>query len=156
MSEPIHAKGVNGQISFDGATVVITREGFLARSTHGRSEKSLPVKSIGAVQIKPASALVNGHIQFSVSGESSKKSIGFGKSQDAAKDENAVIFTKKQAPAFEALRDAVRAAQAGGGVPAPAAPDVASQIQQLGQLRDQGLLTDEEFDAKKAELLGRL
>lgn len=48
--------------------------------------------------------------------------------------------------------------------PAPAAPaasapsgdDVIAQIRKLGELRDAGLLTDAEFDAKKAELLGRL
>jgi len=51
--------------------------------------------------------------------------------------------------------------------PAPAAPptapgridtstEVASALQRLGELRDQGLITPEEFEAKKAELLGRL
>jgi hypothetical protein len=41
---------------------------------------------------------------------------------------------------------------------APAAistPDVGAQLQQLGTLRDQGILTEEEFTAKKAELLAR-
>ncbi len=38
---------------------------------------------------------------------------------------------------------------------APAAPvDVTSQLQQLAQLKDQGILTQEEFDAKKKQLLG--
>jgi hypothetical protein len=31
-----------------------------------------------------------------------------------------------------------------------------AQIKQLGELRDTGVLTDEEFAAKKAELLERL
>lgn len=42
---------------------------------------------------------------------------------------------------------------------APAAPDgdaILGQIRKLGELRDAGLLTDEEFETKKAELLGRL
>jgi hypothetical protein len=34
--------------------------------------------------------------------------------------------------------------------------DVLAQIKQLGELRDTGVLTDEEFAAKKAELLERL
>jgi hypothetical protein len=52
------------------------------------------------------------------------------------------------------------------GVPVGAQPAVASptnygatvleQLQQLGHLRDSGVLTTEEFDAKKAELLKRL
>lgn len=38
----------------------------------------------------------------------------------------------------------------------PAQPDVIEQIRKLGELRGAGVLTQEEFDAKKAELLGRL
>jgi hypothetical protein len=34
--------------------------------------------------------------------------------------------------------------------------DVAEQIEKLGRLRDQGLLTDKEFQSKKEELLSRL
>lgn len=34
------------------------------------------------------------------------------------------------------------------------ADDTASQLQQLAQLRDQGILTDEEFSAKKKQILG--
>jgi hypothetical protein len=32
--------------------------------------------------------------------------------------------------------------------------DTAAQLQQLAQLKDQGILTQEEFDAKKKQLLG--
>jgi hypothetical protein len=35
-------------------------------------------------------------------------------------------------------------------------PDVLVQLKQLGELRDAGVLTNEEFEAKKAELLTRL
>lgn len=40
--------------------------------------------------------------------------------------------------------------------PTQAAPqdDVTAQLQQLAQLKDQGILTQEEFDAKKKQLLG--
>lgn len=37
--------------------------------------------------------------------------------------------------------------------PAPA-DDMTTQLQQLAQLKDQGILTQEEFDAKKKQLLG--
>ena len=39
---------------------------------------------------------------------------------------------------------------------APAEPDVMEQIRKLGELKDAGLLTEEEFTSKKAELLSRL
>src|SRR3954470_18661016 len=42
--------------------------------------------------------------------------------------------------------------------PAPArtgmVPDAIEQLKQLGQLHDQGILTDEEFAAQKAKVLG--
>ncbi len=38
--------------------------------------------------------------------------------------------------------------------PAPAAPDYAAELSQLAQLRDQGVITAEDFDAKKRQLLG--
>lgn len=37
----------------------------------------------------------------------------------------------------------------------PAQPDLTAQLQQLASLRDAGILTEEEFTAKKAELLAR-
>jgi hypothetical protein len=48
---------------------------------------------------------------------------------------------------------------AGNTAAASAAPTntpIPDQIRQLADLRDQGILTEEEFDAKKAELLSRL
>jgi hypothetical protein len=37
---------------------------------------------------------------------------------------------------------------------APASPDPIEQLKQLGELHAQGVLTDEEFAAQKAKLLG--
>jgi hypothetical protein len=53
------------------------------------------------------------------------------------------------------------AGQAPAAPPAPAAPaqpaqDPIEQLRRLGELRDAGIVTPEEFAAKKAELLGRL
>ena len=38
--------------------------------------------------------------------------------------------------------------------PPPAAPDPIEQLKQLGALHEQGILTDEEFTAQKAKILG--
>ena len=42
----------------------------------------------------------------------------------------------------------------GGGAPAP--PSIPQQIDQLDQLRRRGVISDEEFEAKKAQLLERM
>lgn len=60
------------------------------------------------------------------------------------------------------VKAAMNAKDAPAPAPAPAAPasapapDVMTQLKQLGELRDAGVLTDDEFAAKKAELLARL
>ena len=38
--------------------------------------------------------------------------------------------------------------------PARAEPDYLDELERLGKLRDQGILTDAEFEAKKKDLLG--
>lgn len=48
-------------------------------------------------------------------------------------------------------------APAGGLSPAPAtglSPEAIAQLRQLGELHQQGILTDEEFAAQKARILG--
>jgi hypothetical protein len=46
------------------------------------------------------------------------------------------------------------AAQQQQAAAAPAEPDYMAELEQLAQLRAQGIITDEEFAAKKAQLLG--
>lgn len=110
MAEQITAHGRNGQVHFDGKTVTIKREGALARVSHGRGEKSIPLRQIAAVQFKPVSMLTNGFIQFTVPGELAPASQKGNRARDAAGDENSVLFLKKQESEFSALRDAVRSA----------------------------------------------
>lgn len=62
---------------------------------------------------------------------------------------------------IEAFMDAVRSAMAKKSVPAPVAAtktesidDSIEQIKKLAELKDQGILTEEEFTAKKHKILG--
>jgi hypothetical protein len=84
------------------------------------------------------------------------------------------VFNKWPGDALNAIRAKMQASSAvSGGAPIapPAAPiftppsasaapanaaDIADQIRHLAELRDQGHLTQAEFDAKKAELLKRI
>lgn len=150
------AKGYNGTVSFDGNFISITREGALARLSQGRGEKRIPVKHLTAVQIKPAGALTNGFISFTLAGGHEAGGLKGSRTSNAAQDENSVIFLKKQQSDFEALRDEIEAAMIAPVAPTAAAPDLAAQLQQLATLRDQGILTEDEFQAKKADILGRM
>jgi hypothetical protein len=67
---------------------------------------------------------------------------------------------KADAERVKSLLDNAVAAARGGTSAAPVAaasapvPDVADQLRKLADLRDQGILTDDEFAAQKAKLLG--
>jgi hypothetical protein len=69
-----------------------------------------------------------------------------------------VQFTKAQMPAFAWLRDAIDAArsQPAAAVAQATGPTVAERLQQLVYLRDQGLISTDEYEAKRVELLGQL
>ncbi|NAE18234.1 DUF4429 domain-containing protein [Enterococcus hirae] len=155
MSEPplpVRASSFNGKASFDGDFLTIER---LAPA---RDSKRIHVAGIAAVQWKSATALTNGFIQFTVPGGNEARSRPLRGARDAARDENSVAFSRKSMPGFEALRDAVEAAIVRHGQPASPAsqPDVMLQLEQLGKLRDAGVVSPEEFEAKKAELLARI
>jgi hypothetical protein len=50
--------------------------------------------------------------------------------------------------------DQQMAAQQAAAQAAPAQPDYTAELEQLAQLKAQGILTDEEFEAKKKQILG--
>lgn len=153
----IEVSGQGGQIQFDGQYITITRKGFLARATVGKGEKRLHVSQIAAVQWKAAGPMVNGFIQFTMPGGNERRSAFGSQTSNAAKDENSVVFTKKQQPEFEKLRAALDAAIAAQHAPQTAAAggqSVADELAKLNALREQGILSDAEFAEQKARLLG--
>lgn len=109
MSDVIAAKGRNGQIEFDGRTVTIKREGLLARSTYGKSGKTIPLRHITAVQFKPASALVYGFLELATTGDTGKKRRARGTVR-MNQEENGIGFGLKQQGDFVAVRDAIQQA----------------------------------------------
>jgi hypothetical protein len=156
----VEARGHNGTIVFNTDFVTIKRTGFIARGTIGKGEKRIPVASITAIQWKPAGAMVNGFIQFTVGGGNEARSQFGRQTTSAAKDENSVVFMKKQMPAFQALREQIEGVISQRGRPASVAAAVASgpldQLKQLSELRDAGIVTEEEFAAKKVSILAQM
>jgi hypothetical protein len=101
------AKGYTADVSFDGSTVVLRRKSILGMvSSRYATEHRVPVGQITAVRFQPAlRGPMAGHIQFVFAGAT----VG-GRKFDRQKDQNTAVFTRKQQPAFEAIRDAVEAA----------------------------------------------
>ncbi len=154
----LSAKGTNGTISFDGQTITIERKGFNARVFVGGGEKRIPVASITAVQWKKA-GLTAGFIQFTLAGGIERRSRPGRTTSDALHDENSVTFHARQQPAFEPIRAAIDEAIAARHAPQPAAapaaaPSIADELAKLAALRDQGIITAQDFEQGKARILG--
>jgi hypothetical protein len=89
-----------------------------------------------------------------VSGRQQKKAAAQAQQQQSYADQQAM---EQQLAEQQAQLDAMAAQPAPAPPAAPTAPaqdDVAAQLTQLKGLVDQGILTQEEFDAKKKQLLG--
>lgn len=149
----MEARGHGGQLRFENDTLTISHKGVLGLLTQGlKGNKEIRVDLISSIQFKDAGLLTNGYIQFAfVGGQETKQGLF-----DAVSDENTVLFTKTQQPQFEAIRDAIKARikayQNQGATPAQSS--VADEIIKFAKLRDDGLITDDEFQAKKKQLLG--
>jgi len=151
MSEVLmQVKGVNGQIELLADRVRIKRKGVLAFMTQGlKGDKEIRLSQITAIQFKQAGMVTNGYVQFSLPGGVESTSGVF----DATKDENTVMFNRKQRKSFEELRQAIdqRIAAFGTGGQVTSAAD---ELEKFARLRDQGIITEEEFEAKKKQILG--
>jgi hypothetical protein len=151
----MEVKGMNGQIEIDDNWLTIKRKGGFALVTQGlKGDKRISIATISSVQFKSATSLTNGYIQFATSSGENAGGI-----LSAGTDENSVIFQKKHQTEFEKLRDLIESkvvarANNSGAVTNIVQSDLADQILKLSALVDQGILTQDEFQAQKQKLLG--
>jgi Short C-terminal domain/Domain of unknown function (DUF4429) len=152
----MHAKGFNGQIRIEGDWLTIERKGF-GRIGHSKGDKRIALGQIVAVKMRPAGPMIRGFIHFSTTGGDQLT----GGLTEAQTNDNAVIFSRGRQAEFDAVREHVEnyiAARSSAPPPVIAAPapshDPADQLRKFAQLRDEGIVSEEEFQAKKAELLG--
>jgi hypothetical protein len=111
------AQGVNGTLFVAPDRVVIRRKRallvILSQGLKRTIEKEIAIQEVAAVELKPATAFVNGYLRLSFEGEPAPVGGGL----DAAQDINAIMFNVKQQPGFEAVRRLIeRYRSAGPGV----------------------------------------
>ena len=159
MSDILRAKGQNGQVEFDGRNVTIKRGGFYGTMTVGRGDKVIPVQSITGVRYRKASlgGTARGIIEFTVPGGMEHHARAGHQAVDEMHNDNAVVILRpKHNPEFEAIRDSVLAAIDGNSAAVPAADDASTALRKLAALHDSGLLSDDEFAGKRAEIIERI
>jgi len=145
----IQAQGQGGEVDVYDEKIAIRRKGVLAFLNHGmKGDKEVPISKITSIQFKQAGTFINGYIQFSLPGGNESR----GGAWAATKDENTIMFTKQQAPNFEKAKEMLDKKIYDN-------PDASSksgfdEIEKLAELKKKGIITKEEFEAKKKQLLG--
>jgi Bacterial PH domain/Short C-terminal domain len=114
---------------------------FYAKKMGGYDFEVFPYKAISSIET--GKGMTGHHVKFFASGNQVNLKM---------------IDRNSDVPAFvTVVKDRMNAAHATPAAPAASdSPDVADQIRKLAQLRDEGLVTDEEFETKRAELLAKL
>ena len=151
--EIMRVQGKNGSVTLYNNKICISHSGFHALTQGLRGEKEILLRSITSIQFKP-SGLTVGYIQFSFSGGSESK----GGTMKAIKDENTVTFAGgKQESAFRQLKQAIEQLQmqqdSQNAQPAQPQSTYLDELERLAALRERGIISDDEFNAKKRELL---
>ena len=133
--------------------VIIRKRGWANALASGMNgERTILILSITAMQLKPAGLLTPGYILFSYAG--SKPFMGGV--WEATQDPDTFLFGRElndQVVDFKAkvekiMRDSKQAAPISNSPTA-----LTDEIRKLAELKEQGLLSQEEFDAAKRKLL---
>lgn len=140
----------------DGNWLSIDRKGIYNTIQHGLDGiKKIHMKNISSVQFKEGSSVVAGYIQLAIQGSQESKG-GFN---SANYDENTIMFgasyndlAKKLVNKIESKIDELQSSQSQTIIHQPTQTR-AQQIKEFKELLDEGIITEEEFDKKKSELL---
>ncbi len=162
---PLQFKAYDGKASFDGKQVSFRWFWTGASSAKWKAgDQSFAVSDLSGIEWR-SPEVFEGHLRLL------RRDAPVAQPQQADQDPAAVVFGLGYGPVHESLPfaasvlAAVRTsgpALAPGGVVATATvarrdpADIADRIRHLGELHQAGFLTDEEFTAKKAELLAEL
>ncbi len=164
---PMHFKAYDAKASFDGSSVAFRWFWTGASSAKWKSgDQSFPVGELTGVEWR-SPEIFHGYLRLLGRGD---RDDGPG---EADQDPAAVVFGLGYGPVHESLPFAaavLQAVRAAGAVADSAdrepmrragdtrrdPADIADRIRHLGDLHEAGLLTDDEFSAKKADLLAEL
>jgi hypothetical protein len=150
----LEAKSGNSFLALEKSTIVLRSSGFLNAMAKGgiQGEKRIPIRSVLSVQFKKATDLTAGYIQFETAGGS--QHAARGGVFEAAGDENSVVFSLQDMPQFEAFRKKVNELLESSPDQGQGQISTADELAKFAKLRDEGIISEEEFVAKKKSLLG--
>lgn len=121
-----------------------------------KTEETIPISRIQSFSLKEP-GLSYGKIMFTTAQAATASiNVGFGMST-AIGAEKTFYFAKKDLDTAQEFQDAVmsyeKRAKMNNSMPVQKGVSIADEIRELKALLDDGILTQEEFDKKKAQLL---
>jgi len=155
MNKILHkAHGRNGSVELYKNRLVIKKKlgGLKRMLTSG--DKEIFLDNIKNVNYKSANAMTWGFIQFETP-QNSKK-LSKGSLLASPMDDFSVNFSRKQQPEFDKLKSEIYGLRSGGKKQTIVQTQVsdADELEKLAILKEKGILTQEEFDFKKKQILG--
>ena len=150
------ATGRNGQVHLYEDRVLITRKGFVSAISFGfRGDKEILLQEITSIGWKDPGIAV-GYIHFGYRGGHDPINTGVFSGSNIVNNENAVIFAQQHQADFKKFRKVLEGKRAEINRPQATTTSTLSpmdELKKLAELRDMGVITSEEFEAKKAQLL---
>ena len=140
-------KGVDGQLSFDGKNVMITRRGIFG-STSGFPDKVINVRQIEMITLKDATAFLNGHIFFVTAGSGLISST-------FTNHENMIVFRKSKQKEIEEFKEAVSQAMT-SSKSRTTSKLLTNDLSELVDIFKSGKISKDEFDSQKELLIENL
>lgn len=153
-------KCTNGILKVYEDKVVISRKtamGFISQGLKG--DKVFFYSNLSSVEYKKPSMLANGYIKFiTVGTKETKQNIGFlgSTTREALRDENTLIlraFNKEVPNQSEEIYQYILSKMKESKKIESSSLSNAEEIMKFKQLLDNGIITQEEFEKKKQELL---
>lgn len=144
-------EGVGSRLFVYENRIVLERHGLIGSSLTGFSgNKTIPIASIQSVELKEGSNVLNGYLRFSYPGAVEKR----GGVYNATDDENAVVFKKSQNSIAQDVKNFIESTM-GNNSNTTIVNQLSSadEILKLKNLLDSGIITQEEFEQKKNDLL---
>ena len=152
------ARGRNGQVHLFEDRVLITRQGFVSAFSFGfRGDKEILIQEITSIGWKEP-GFTTGYIHFGYRGGQMPVRTSVFADDSIVNNEDAVIFTEEHQPDFERLKKLLEERRAEINRPqvitaVAEGPSPMDELKKLAELKEMGIVTEDEFEQKKKQLL---
>ncbi|WP_460521165.1 SHOCT domain-containing protein [Humibacter antri] len=143
--------------------LIVVKTGMMSGQSFGGKATTFDYRTVSGIEVR--TGFTQGEFAVIAAGllaPGQRNSVG--SKVNIAEQPNGIVFQKQDADKFNAFAAKVRELVSHNLGPSNAQPeatiastdDVFETLRKLGELRDAGIVTGDEFETKKAELLGRI